>query len=117
MPDLAVETALFRVIPRRRDVKCTCKPGKRAGRGPAQSLTGVLDKEAKGQIDHILFAGLSTPSFTLVLGQISGVHDVFKRGQDFVDLNSVTINRTEGLRAPERDPGGRVSTQPVNSSS
>ena len=115
LPDLAIEAAvLLGVEPDRSGEKFTGKCGKRASTSPARPVTREPDKEVKGQIDYMLLAGLSSPSLAPVPGHIDGEYDVFKRGQDFVDLNSVTMNGTEGLRAPERVPGERISTQAFN---
>lgn len=115
LPDLAIKAAvLFPLDPGHHDIECACEVGKRAGRAAAWSMRREADEEGKGQIDHMLLADLTSPSLARVPGHISGEHDVFKRGQDFVDLNSVAMNGTEGLRTPEHVPGERVSTQPVN---
>ena len=103
-----------RLIPVTADIECACKLGKRAGRGAAWSMRREADEEAKGQIDYMLLAGLSSPSLAPVLRSVSSAHDVFKRGQDFADLNPVKINWPENARTPERAPGERVPSKPLN---
>jgi len=70
------------------------------------------DEEAKGQIDYMLLAGLSSPAPTTILGHVGGENDRFKRGKNFAHFHSVVINRTEGTRAPESMLGERISAQP-----
>ena len=56
-------------IPVTADIKFTGKLGKCAGRGAAWSMRREADEEVKGHIDHMLLAGLSSPSLAAVLGQ------------------------------------------------
>ena len=72
------------------------------------------NEEGKGEINHLLLAGFPSPAQTAILGHVSGENNGFKCGQNFADLHSVGINRTEGLAAPESVLGapGR-SAQPL----
>ena len=95
---------LLGVVADRSGIELTSKAGKRASRGPARRARREPLEEAKGQIDYMLLGGLPSPT----------PNDGFKRGQNFADLHSVVVNRTEGLRAPESVLRGWVSAQPLN---
>ena len=57
--------------------KFTGKRRKCACRSSARPARREPNKKAKGYIDHMLFADLTSPSLARVLGHISGEHDVF----------------------------------------
>ena len=71
------------------------------------------NEEGKGEINHLLLAGFPSPAPTAILGHVSGENNGFKCGQNFADLHSVVINRTEGRGAPESVLGDRISAQPL----
>src|SRR5215510_6059403 len=112
---LAVKAAVsVGVRPDRSGIKLTGKRGKCASRGPTRTQRREPLEETKRQIDHMLLAGLTSPSLEAVLGHISREHNAFKRRQHVANLHSVPMNGTERLRAPERVTGERVSAQPLN---
>src|SRR5262249_38059595 len=107
--------ALFRVDPGRNGVKFTCKGGKCAGRIPTRCMSRESDEEGKGCIDHILLAGLAAPSpLAKVLSRASGLRELFQRGEDVGDLNSVVMYRPENARTPKCVPGDWMPAQPLN---
>ena len=69
---------LLGVEPGRSGIKFTGKLGKRAGTSPARSAIREPDEEAKGQIDHMLLADLTSPSLAAVLRSVSSAYDFFK---------------------------------------
>src|SRR5262245_66577125 len=69
---LAVKAAVsVGVRPDRSGIKLTGKRGKCASRGPTRTQRREPLEETKRQIDHMLLAGLTSPSLEAVLGHIS----------------------------------------------
>src|SRR5262249_21148551 len=105
---------LLGVVADRSGIELAGKGGECASRGPAPRARREPLEEVKGQIDHLLLAGLPSPAAAAILGHVSGENDGFKGGQNFADLHSVVINGTEGLGSPENVLGKRVAAKPLN---
>src|SRR5262249_42112685 len=87
---LAVKAAiLLGVVADRSGIELAGKGGECASRGPAPRARREPLEEVKGQIDHLLLAGLPSPAAAAILGHVSGENDGFKGGQNFADLHSV----------------------------
>ena len=84
-----------------------CVRNRQTRRSGCRCLWAKSDEEIKRQIDHMLLATSRRRPWRRSLRR-QQAHDGFKRGQDFVDLNSVAMNGTEGLRAPEHVVTGRT---------
>ncbi len=79
LPDLPVKAAIpVRVDLGRDEVECACKRGKRTGRRSARRERRVPNEECQGSVDYLLLSGLTGSSFTRILLNLSGAHDVLK---------------------------------------
>ena len=79
LPDLPVKAAIpVRVHPGRDDVESACKRGKCTGRRAAGLVRRIPNEKCEGQVDHLLLSGLTGSSFTRILLDLSGAHDVLK---------------------------------------
>src|SRR5262249_36772222 len=72
-------------------------------------------RRMKGPYRPLLLAGLAAPSpLAKVFSRASGLRELFQRGEDVGDLNSVMMYRPENARTPKCVPGDLMPAQPLN---
>jgi hypothetical protein len=105
---------VLHVEPGHSDVKCTCKPGKRASSSPARSVRRVPDEECKCPIDYLLLADITSTPLLVDLRRVGSAYDLFNGREHLADLDSSKTNRPEDARTAEHIPGDGVPTQPMD---